>query len=110
MPTSSTPSWPSQESPGSAGAIARVPSLMLGVLDFAATRCGNPRGDLTSFLLAFEFDGLRLIDRPELHRMAADEFLRHLRHPSMTGLATLPVAFTPGCDGERRDPGDLRSK
>ncbi len=106
------------DSPEYAKAIAEVPALMQGVLDFAATRRGNPDDDLTSFLIAFEFDGKRLtdeqllnilwnliaggvdtttshtaltllhlgthprlrqhlIDHPELHRSATDEFLRY---------------------------------
>ncbi|MEY8015671.1 cytochrome P450 [Mycobacterium servetii] len=108
----------SQDSTEYAQAIAQVPALMQGVLDFAAARRGNPRDDLTSFLIAFEFDGRRLsdeqllnilwnliaggvdtttsqtaltllhlgthpqlrrqlIDHPELHRSATDEFLRY---------------------------------
>jgi len=98
-------------------AIAEVPAMMQGVLEFAATRRAEARDDLTSFLIQFEFDGKRLddaqllnilwnliaggvdtttsqtaltllhlgthpelrqqlIEHPELHRTATDEFLR----------------------------------
>jgi cytochrome P450 len=107
-----------QDSPEYAKAIAEVPAMMEGVLEFAATRRAAARDDLTSFLIQFEFDGKRLddaqllnilwnliaggvdtttsqsaltlrhlgthpvlrqqlIDHPELHRTAADEFLRY---------------------------------
>jgi cytochrome P450 len=107
-----------QDSPEYAQAIAEVPAMMQGVLDFAATRRAEARDDLTSFLIQFEFDGKRLddaqllnvlwnliaggvdtttsqtaltllhlgthpelrqqlIDHPELHRTATDEFLRY---------------------------------
>jgi cytochrome P450 len=107
-----------QDSPEYAEAIAEVPALMQGVLEFAATRRAEARDDLTSFLIQFEFDGKRLddaqllnilwnliaggvdtttsqtaltlrhlstnpalrqqlIDHPELHRTATDEFLRY---------------------------------
>jgi cytochrome P450 len=106
-----------QESPEYAKAIAEVPAMMQGVLEFAATRRADARDDLTSFLIQFEFDGKRLddaqlldilwnliaggvdtttsqtaltllhlgthpqlrqqlIEHPELHRTATDEFLR----------------------------------
>jgi cytochrome P450 len=99
-------------------AIAKVPAMMEEVLEYASTRRANPKDDLTSFLIQFEFDGKRLddeqllnilwnliaggvdtttsqsaltllhlgthpelrqqlIDHPELHRTAADEFLRY---------------------------------
>ena len=98
--------------------IAGVPAMVDGLLKFAAARRADPGGDLTSFLVQFEFDGERLddnqlidilwnligggvdtttsltalsllhlgthpnlrqqlIDRPELYRTAADEFLRY---------------------------------
>jgi cytochrome P450 len=101
-----------------ANAIAEVPAMMNGVLQFAATRRAEPRDDLTSFLVRLEFDGKRLddaqlldilwnliaggvdtttsqtaltllhlgthpdlrqqlIDHPELHGSATDEFLRY---------------------------------
>jgi cytochrome P450 len=50
-----------------ARAIAEVPAMMQGVLDFAATRKANPKDDLTSFLLQFEFDGQRLSDEQLLN-------------------------------------------
>ena len=107
-----------QDSPEYAEAIAEVPAMMQGVLEFAATRRAEAGDDLTSFLIQFEFDGKRLddaqllnilwnliaggvdtttsqtaltlrhlgtnpelrqqlIDHPELHRTATDEFLRY---------------------------------
>jgi cytochrome P450 len=107
-----------QDSPEYAEAIAEVPAMMQGVLEFAATRRAEAGDDLTSFLIQFEFDGRRLddaqllnilwnliaggvdtttsqtaltlrhlgtnpelrqqlIDHPELHRTATDEFLRY---------------------------------
>jgi cytochrome P450 len=51
-----------QDSPEYLKAIAKVPEMMQGVLDFAATRKAKPEDDLTSFLLQFEFDGHRLTD------------------------------------------------
>jgi cytochrome P450 len=107
-----------QDRPEYARAIAEVPAMMEGVLEFAATRRADARDDLTSFLIQFEFDGKRLddaqllnilwnliaggvdtttsqtaltllhlgthpelrrqlIEHPELHRTATDEFLRY---------------------------------
>jgi cytochrome P450 len=107
-----------QDSSEYAEAIAEVPAMMQGVLEFAATRRAEAGDDLTSFLIQFEFDGKRLddaqllnilwnliaggvdtttsqtaltlrhlstnpalrqqlIDHPELHRTATDEFLRY---------------------------------
>jgi cytochrome P450 len=107
-----------QDSPEYTKAIAEVPAMMQGVLEFAAARRAEARDDLTSFLIQFEFDGRRLddaqllnvlwnliaggvdtttsqtaltllhlgthpelrqqlIDHPELHRSATDEFLRY---------------------------------
>ena len=107
-----------QGSPEYTKAIAEVPAMMQGVLEFAAARRADARDDLTSFLIQFEFDGRRLddaqllnilwnliaggvdtttsqtaltllhlgthpelrqqlIDHPELHRTATDEFLRY---------------------------------
>jgi cytochrome P450 len=51
-----------QESAEYASAIAEVPAIMEGVLEFAATRRAEARDDLTSFLIQFEFDGKRLDD------------------------------------------------
>jgi cytochrome P450 len=51
-----------QDSPEYLDAIAKVPEMMQGVLDYAAARRANPEDDLTSFLLQFEFDGQRLTD------------------------------------------------
>jgi cytochrome P450 len=107
-----------QDSPDYIDAISQVPAMMQEVIEFATERRGNPKDDLTSFLIQFEFDGQRLtdeqllnilwnliaggvdtttsqtaltlrhlsahpelrqqlIDHPELHRTAADEFLRY---------------------------------
>jgi cytochrome P450 len=107
-----------QDSPEYTKAIAEVPAMMQGVLEFAAARRAEAHDDLTSFLIQFEFDGRRLddaqllnilwnliaggvdtttsqtaltllhlgthpelrrqlIDHPELHRSATDEFLRY---------------------------------
>ena len=43
-------------------AIAAVPAMMDGLLDFARARRAAPRNDLTSFLVDFEFDGKHLSD------------------------------------------------
>ena len=43
-------------------AIAEVPAMMDGLLEFAAARRAEPGDDLTSFLVQFEFDGRRLDD------------------------------------------------
>ncbi|HUB55175.1 MAG TPA: cytochrome P450 [Mycobacterium sp.] len=51
-----------QDSPEYAEAIAEVPAMMQGVLEFAATRRAEAHDDLTSFLIRFEFDGKRLDD------------------------------------------------
>jgi cytochrome P450 len=51
-----------QDSPEYAEAIAEVPAMMQGVLEFAATRRAEAHDDLTSFLIQFEFDGKRLDD------------------------------------------------
>jgi cytochrome P450 len=51
-----------QDSDGYATAIAEVPAMMAGLLKLAATRRADPRDDLTSFLVRFEFDGRRLDD------------------------------------------------
>jgi cytochrome P450 len=42
--------------------LAEAPALMEGLLKFAASRRVDPRDDLTSFLVQFEFDGKRLDD------------------------------------------------
>jgi cytochrome P450 len=42
--------------------IAEVPAMIEGLLKFAAARRAEPREDLTSFLVAFEFEGQRLDD------------------------------------------------
>ena len=52
----------SQDSDEYASAIAEVPAMMEGLLKFAASRRVDPRDDLTSFLVQFEFDGKRLSD------------------------------------------------
>jgi cytochrome P450 len=51
-----------QDSHEYANAIAEVPTMMDGLLTFAAARRAEPRNDLTSFLVRFEFDGKRLDD------------------------------------------------
>lgn len=51
-----------QDSHEYAKAIAEVPAMMDGLLKFAAIRRAEPRDDLTSFLVQFEFDGKRLDD------------------------------------------------
>ena len=51
-----------QGSDGYANALAEVPAMMDGLLKFAASRRVDPRDDLTSFLVQFEFDGQRLED------------------------------------------------
>ncbi len=51
-----------QDSEEYANAIAEVPALMQGVLEFAASRRAEARDDLTSFLIQLEFDGKRLDD------------------------------------------------
>jgi cytochrome P450 len=56
-----------QDSPEYINAIAEVPAMMQGVLDFAAARRGKPEDDLTSFLIQFEFDGHRLTDEQLLN-------------------------------------------
>jgi cytochrome P450 len=56
-----------QDSPEYAEAIAAVPQMMQGVLEFAATRRANAEDDLTSFLIQFEFDGQRLTDEQLLN-------------------------------------------
>jgi cytochrome P450 len=43
-------------------AIAEVPAMIDGLLEFAATRRADLGDDLTSFLVQFEFDGKRLDD------------------------------------------------
>jgi cytochrome P450 len=42
--------------------LAEAPAMMEGLLKFAAARRVDPRDDLTSFLVQFEFDGKRLDD------------------------------------------------
>jgi cytochrome P450 len=51
-----------QDSPEYSEAIAKVPAMMQEVLEYAATRRSEPKADLTSFLIQFEFDGKRLDD------------------------------------------------
>jgi cytochrome P450 len=51
-----------QDSEEYTNAIAVVPAMMQGVLEFAAARRAEARDDLTSFLIQFEFDGTRLDD------------------------------------------------
>jgi cytochrome P450 len=56
-----------QDSPEYIEAIAKVPEMMRGVLEYAATRRNRPEDDLTSFLIQFEFDGRRLTDEQLLN-------------------------------------------
>lgn len=56
-----------QDSPEYATAIAAVPEMMQGVLEYAALRRGDPKEDLTSFLLQFEFENHRLTDEQLLN-------------------------------------------
>jgi cytochrome P450 len=56
-----------QDSPEYAEAIAAVPEMMQGVLEFAATRRADAKDDLTSFLIQFEFGGQRLTDEQLLN-------------------------------------------
>jgi cytochrome P450 len=51
-----------QDSEEYTSAIAKVPAMMEEVIEYAATRRANPKDDLTSFLIQFEFDGKRLDD------------------------------------------------
>jgi cytochrome P450 len=51
-----------QDSDEYADAVAEVPTMMDGLLKFAETRRADPRDDLTSFLVQFEFDGKCLDD------------------------------------------------
>ena len=51
-----------QDSDEYANAIAEVPAMMNGLLKFAAARRVDPRDDLTSFLVKFEFDSRHLDD------------------------------------------------
>jgi cytochrome P450 len=57
----------SQDSPEYINAIAKVPEMMQGVLEYAAGRRAKPEDDLTSFLIQFEFDGQRLTDEQLLN-------------------------------------------
>jgi cytochrome P450 len=56
-----------QDSPEYLEAIAEVPAMMQGVLEYAAARRAKPEDDLTSFLIQFEFDGQRLTDEQLLN-------------------------------------------
>jgi cytochrome P450 len=56
-----------QDSPEYINAIAKVPEMMQGVLEYAASRRAKPEDDLTSFLIQFEFDGKRLTDEQLLN-------------------------------------------
>ncbi|OBJ83462.1 cytochrome [Mycobacterium gordonae] len=56
-----------QDSPEYATAIAAVPEMMQGVLEYAALRRGDPKEDLTSFLLQFEYENQRLTDEQLLN-------------------------------------------
>ena len=56
-----------QDSPEYINAISQVPAMMQEVIEFATERRGNPKDDLTSFLIQFEFDGQRLTDEQLLN-------------------------------------------
>ena len=56
-----------QDSPEYINAISQVPAMMQEVIEFATERRGDPRDDLTSFLIQFEFDGQRLTDEQLLN-------------------------------------------
>jgi len=56
-----------QDSDEYINAIAKVPAMMQGVLDYAAARRTKPEDDLTSFLIQFEFEGQRLTDEQLLN-------------------------------------------
>ncbi|MBW0012566.1 cytochrome P450 [Mycobacterium sp.] len=56
-----------QESDEYINAIAEVPAMMQGVLDYAAARRAKPEDDLTSFLIQFDFEGRRLTDEQLLN-------------------------------------------
>jgi cytochrome P450 len=56
-----------QDSPEYISAIAEVPAMMQGVLDYAGGRRAKPEDDLTSFLIQFEFDGHPLTDEQLLN-------------------------------------------
>jgi cytochrome P450 len=43
-------------------AIAQVPAMLEGLLEFVAARRADPRDDLTSFLVQFDIEGVRLTD------------------------------------------------
>ena len=75
-----------QDSPEYAEAIAEVPAMMQGVLEFAATRRANAEDDLTSFLIQFEFDGQRLTDE-QLLNILWNLDRRRRRHHHLTDRA-----------------------
>jgi cytochrome P450 len=52
----------SQDSDEYLRAVGEVPAMMEGLLEFATARRADPRDDLTSFLVQFEFAGTRLSD------------------------------------------------
>jgi cytochrome P450 len=56
-----------QDSTEYADAIGKVPAMMQDVLEYAAARRANPKDDVTSFLIQFEFDGQRLTDEQLLN-------------------------------------------
>lgn len=57
----------SQDSDEYARVIAKVPTMMQEVLEFAANRRADAREDLTSFLIQFEFEGRHLTDEQLLN-------------------------------------------
>ena len=89
----------SQDSDEYRAAIAEVPAMMEGLLEFATSRRVEPGDDLTSFLVQFEFDGERLDDAALL------DILWNLigggvdTTTSQTALSLLHLALTPSCDG-----------
>jgi cytochrome P450 len=56
-----------QDSAEYVDAITQVPTMMQEVLEYAAARRANPKDDVTSFLIQFEFDGQRLTDEQLLN-------------------------------------------
>ncbi|QLL05633.1 cytochrome P450 [Mycobacterium vicinigordonae] len=56
-----------QDSPQYTAAIAQVPAMMQEVVEFATARRADPKEDLTSFLIQFEFAGQRLTDEQLLN-------------------------------------------
>jgi cytochrome P450 len=96
-----------QDSDEYAAAIAALPAMMDGLLEFAAVRRVEPRDDLTSFLVQFEFDGKRLDDTQIL------DILWNLiaggvdTTTSQTGLSLLHLGTHPDLRGQLIDHPEL---